>query len=190
MGGRMYLGNQMVTPVIIQGGGEQSPFPVRTLECDLNQSGYIDGVYIYRSMYNGYNEKPFWFDASGIKAMEVSQIDNKISPWFGNAFNGSSIKYIDFSELYHLPTMGRISGYSTPFTAIVGNTEGVHIYFRALTTQTYFNPKIFRALCLGGATNTTVHFPSNLESIISGLEGYPNFGGINTTIAYDLPATS
>lgn len=38
----------------------------------------------------------------------------------------------------------------------------------------------------------TVHFPSNLESTISGLSGYPLFGGTDGRIvlAFDLPATS
>lgn len=40
----------------------------------------------------------------------------------------------------------------------------------------------------------TLHFPSNLDpqtgsTVISSLETYPDFGGTNTTILYDLPST-
>lgn len=188
MAGIMYLGNQKITPVIIQ-GGEPEPFPVRTLECELNSSGYVDGKYRYLGMYNQYTDLPFYFDASGIKAMEVYQGTNSISPWFVNAFNGSSIKYIDFSQLSHLPTNGTISGRSGPFNYMIANTDGVHIYFRALNSQTYFNPNIFLLLC-SQATNAVLHFPSNMSSTIAGLNGYPNFGGTDTIIAFDLPATT
>ena len=41
-----------------------------------------------------------------------------------------------------------------------------------------------------GVTGCTLHFPSNLQSTISTLTGYPNFDGTNTVLAFDLPATS
>lgn len=41
-----------------------------------------------------------------------------------------------------------------------------------------------------GVTGCTIHFPSNLQTVISGLTTYPNFGGTNTTLAFDLPATT
>ena len=42
---------------------------------------------------------------------------------------------------------------------------------------------------IGGCTDVTIHFPSNMQSIIQGLSGYPNFGGTNTTLLFDLPST-
>lgn len=46
-----------------------------------------------------------------------------------------------------------------------------------------------------GVTGCTIHFPSNLDpqtgsTVISGLTGYPNFGGTNTVLSFDLPATT
>jgi hypothetical protein len=40
--------------------------------------------------------------------------------------------------------------------------------------------------------NVKVHFPSNLSSTISGLTGYPLFGGASgkVTLLFDLAATS
>ena len=44
---------------------------------------------------------------------------------------------------------------------------------------------------LSGDENVTVHFPSNLQSVIGGWQSViDGFGGTNTTILYDLPATS
>lgn len=56
------------------------------------------------------------------------------------------------------------------------------------TQTTHFNNLIY------GVTGCTIHFPSNLDpqsgsTVISSLTGYPNFGGTNTVLAFDLPAT-
>lgn len=44
-------------------------------------------------------------------------------------------------------------------------------------------------------TDCTIHFPSNLDpqggsTVISSLTGYPDFGGTNTVLSFDLPATT
>ena len=43
----------------------------------------------------------------------------------------------------------------------------------------------------GTTTTHTLHFPSNLESTIQGLTGYPLFSGTSGYVvcAFDLPAT-
>lgn len=40
-----------------------------------------------------------------------------------------------------------------------------------------------------GVTGCTLHFPSNMQAKIAGLTGYPNFGGTDTIVLFDLPAT-
>jgi hypothetical protein len=40
---------------------------------------------------------------------------------------------------------------------------------------------------LSGCTDVTIHFPANLNpSKVSVLDTYPDFGGTNTTILFDL----
>ena len=42
-----------------------------------------------------------------------------------------------------------------------------------------------------GVTGCTVHFPSNLQSVIgSWFDVTAGFGGTNTTVLFDLPATT
>lgn len=68
-------------------------------------------------------------------------------------------------------------------------------YFPALTTASFgtrtnqFNNLMFYS---GASAVHTLHFPSNLESTIQGLTGYPLFGGTSGYVvcAFDLPATS
>lgn len=42
---------------------------------------------------------------------------------------------------------------------------------------------------MSAVTGCTIHFPSNLQATIATLDGYPDFGGTNTVLAFDLPAT-
>ena len=69
------------------------------------------------------------------------------------------------------------------------------VYFSALTTSSfgsYVNQFSGIMQSTGTSKTHTLHFPSNLESTISGLSGYPLFGGTSGYVvcAFDLPATS
>ena len=69
------------------------------------------------------------------------------------------------------------------------------LYFPALTTSSFGDRNdqfvgLFDDETAETSENVTVHFPSNLQSTIAGLQDYPSFGGSYTTLAFDLPATS
>lgn len=71
------------------------------------------------------------------------------------------------------------------------NTKVPEIYFRALTSQSFnsFNNQLNSML--SGVTGCTVHFPSNLQAVIGSWSSVTGgFGGTNTTVLFDLPATS
>ena len=71
------------------------------------------------------------------------------------------------------------------------------IYFNSLTTTSFgssvaqFNG-MFNSSTASTSGNVNIHFPSNLQSTISGLQGYPNFGATagRVTLLFDLTATS
>ncbi len=72
-------------------------------------------------------------------------------------------------------------------------TNLASLYFPALKTILGTN-NTFNNM-LSGVTGCTVHFPSNLDpqggsTVVSSLPQYPNFGGTNTVLAFDLPATN
>ena len=95
-------------------------------------------------------------------------------------------------DLSSLTTVSGGSGFSNAFYGCTGLTD---IYFRALTTTSFGSYTNQFSSMLGGTGRTkthTLHFPSNLQSTISGLNGYPNFGGASGYVvcAFDLPATS
>ena len=95
------------------------------------------------------------------------------------------------------PSLMDISLSTSTFTyafAMCGNLTDV--YFNALKTTSFgSNINQFNNMMgsnYGKTTICTLHFPSNLESTIQTLTGYPLFGGSNgkVVLAYDLPATS
>lgn len=71
------------------------------------------------------------------------------------------------------------------------------ISFPSLKTTSFGNvvnqfENMFNSSTASTSGSCTVHFPSNLQSTISGLSGYPTFGGNSSRIvlAFDLTATS
>lgn len=98
---------------------------------------------------------------------------------FNNTFTGTAITTLTFTSLH---TIGQYS-----FPQMINGLTGVVIYFPAVTT--FGHNRSLQNMC-GGATNTTVHFPSNVQSAVEALNGYPSFGGTNTTLLFDLPATA
>lgn len=93
------------------------------------------------------------------------------------------------------PKLATLTGSGALSYAFYSCTKIESISFPALTT-TSFDSKIdqFTGMMSGTGTTTThtIHFPSNMQSTISGLTGYPNFGGTSgyVTLSFDLPATS
>lgn len=94
-----------------------------------------------------------------------------------------------FASLY------QILGANALNTAFAYATKIENIYFNSLTSSSFGSVKSqFTNMMQGtGSTVThTIHFPSNLESTIQTLTGYPLFGGTSGKVvcAFDLPATS
>lgn len=91
------------------------------------------------------------------------------------------------------PKLETISGNSI-FGLYTGciTASNVNIYFNGLKTTSVVSLTALDKLF--SSSGCTIHFPSNLDpqtgsTLISSLTGYPNFGGTNTVLAFDLPAT-
>ena len=111
-------------------------------------------------------------------------------------FNHNSI-YLDLKGKVvniSFPLLDSLSNYSLQL-ALGGNDLLENVYFNALKTTSFgsYTTAFVNILTASGTNKThTLHFPSNLQSTISGLTGYPNFGGTSgyVTLAFDLPATT
>lgn len=108
-----------------------------------------------------------------------------------NAFDTCKrLTSIDLSSLTTVPSSNGLA------SALRGCTALTDIYFRALTTSSFgasYKNQFNNMMQSTGSTIThTIHFPSNMETTIQGLTGYPLFGGTSgyVTLSFDLPATS
>ena len=95
----------------------------------------------------------------------------------------------------YFPRLTTISGSAACQYMFYNGKNITDVYFPALTTSSfgsYTNQFNYMMNATGSSKTHTLHFPSNMESTISGLQGYPNFGGTSgyVVLAFDLPATS
>ena len=109
---------------------------------------------------------------------------------------GASAFYYAFRNVTTLESLS-FPSLSTVNTASVfremcyGATGMKHIYFGGLTSTSFGSSTNQFYQMLYGVTGCTVHFPSNLQSVIgSWADVTAGFAGTNTTVLFDLPATS
>lgn len=131
-----------------------------------------------------------YYNCTGlIGVLDLSSVTSIDALGLYNAFYGcSGITSVILSSLTSVSMFAL--GYA--FEKCTGITD---IYFNSLTTTSFGSSKNQFTSMMGSTGSTvthTLHFPSNLESTISGLSGYPLFGGTSGYVvcAFDLPATS
>ena len=184
---------------VASGGGGKYGANASTLLGDVDANGVLqqpteqsDLVFTGVTDVVGYvlNGK---FAKTNVKSVSFPNLTT-ISGNYGcqNAFNDdTALTSVSF------PNLTTISNTSTACNYMFdGCTALTDVYFPALTTSSFgsiynaqFSGMMIRT---GSEVKHTLHFPSNLESTIQGLSGYPNFGGTSDYIvlAFDLPATS
>lgn len=130
---------------------------------------------------------------------DVERIDFK---GLSNTFHLSSLTSIRFDNLKVIYNRGLESCFSrTKITRIdfpKVTSIGEYAFswcMQSLSCEIYFNSlkeinNAAFATFMSNVTACTVHFPSNMEETIAGLQGYPLFGGTegHVTLAFDLEA--
>ena len=115
--------------------------------------------------------------------------------------SGSSAMRYSFYNAYltsiSFPNLTTISGSNTFQYAFQNCPNIADMYFNKVTTSTFATVKNQFASMFNSSTASTsgtvnIHFPSNLSSTVSGLTGYPAFGGNSSRVVlkFDLTATS
>ena len=102
-----------------------------------------------------------------------------------SAFQGcKNLTSVDLSSLTTISGMGM-------YRAFYNCTSLKSLSFPALTSTSFGSYTNQFNSMLSGVTGCTVHFPSNLQSVIgSWSDVTAGFGGTNTTVLFDLPATT
>ena len=193
----------IITANIIDRSGQTDEYI--PFKLDFNNVEEIVG-YFWSVNYLKIQRKNIAIDFSKIKKIG----DETSNSTFANAFSGATFldgyRDIVFENLESIGpyAMGgcfanranitsirfkKLKSFGTDsFGYLIAGSNDIDIYFNALDSSTTFVTNCFRDMC-AAATNTKLHFPSNMSEIIPTVGGYPNFGGTNTTILYDLPAT-
>jgi hypothetical protein len=104
--------------------------------------------------------------------------------------NFTNLKYVSFPKLKSIPTAAALGG-SVGGGGTFTGTQITELRFPSLNSNSFgsYNNQ-FRGM-LARVNGCTVHFPSNLQSVIgSWTDVTSGFGGTNTIVLFDLPATT
>lgn len=102
----------------------------------------------------------------------------------GMCGNCTNLTSVNLSSLANIPAAGALN------SAFRSCTSLTNLSFPALTSNSFGNNTNQFNFMLQNVTGCTVHFPSNLQSVIGSWTDVVNgFGGTNTTVLFDLPAT-
>lgn len=143
----------------------------------------INDIYCFYSFCNGQTK------ITEVSFDKLEKVSNNSSSIFSYLCAGAkSLQIVRFTKLFQFSA-------SSMFMNAFRNTSTLDVYFNGLTTATFGSTKSqFNGMMSNSGTAGihTIHFPSNLESTIQGLTGYPLFGGTNgyVVLSFDLPATS
>ena len=160
---------------------------------NLNKS-YI----LYRAFYG----------CSGITSVVFSQLENisgsyAVSECFKNCTSLTSVSFPELKRLsgsymgrYMLEGCSSLTSITFPKLSYLNNmvfsnffkncTSLRSVSFPALTASSFGTTNVFNDM-LTGVTGCTVHFPSNLQSVIGAWTSVTSgFGGSNTTVLFDL----
>ena len=127
-----------------------------------------------------------FYGCTGITSVDLSNLKtitatSSMGYVFANCTNLSSV---DFSSL------NAVKG-SQCLQNAFQNTSITTLSFPALKSDSFGSHTDQFNNMLSGVTGCTVHFPSNLQSVIgSWSDVTAGFGGTNTTVLFDLPATT
>lgn len=117
-----------------------------------------------------------FYGCTSLTSVDLSSLTT-VSGEYGlaNAFSGcTGLTSVSF------PSLTTVSGNNALNNAFWGCTGLTDVYFPALTTTSFgsYKNQFNNMMANTGTTKThTLHFPLELASTISGLDGYPNFGG-------------
>ena len=126
-------------------------------------------------------------NGSNLTNVTFPLLSNILEYGLEHIFDGcSNLTTVTCEDLFGIVDEGALEGAFRRCTSLA------NIYFYNLANDISLDAFVNMMTSTGYNITHTLHFPSNMESTIQGLTGYPNFGGTSgyVVLAYDLPATS
>lgn len=171
---------------------------------DLSSLANLSG---YQAMYNTFSH------CTGLSSVNLSNLTT-VSGTYAmlSAFSNTNLTSVDLSSLttisgqsamnsafdgcrgltsVDLSSLTTLSSSSAMLYAFQDCRNLKTLSFPALTSTSFGSYTNQFNYMLSGVTGCTVHFPSNLQSVIGSWTSVTSgFGGTNTTVLFDLPATT
>lgn len=120
----------------------------------------------------------------GLSSVSFPSLQTISGSALNKSFAYSSISSVSF------PSLSVISGSSAMQNAFQSCSSLKTLSFPSLNSNSFGSYTNQFTSMLQGCSNVTVHFPSNLQSVIGSWSSVTNgFGGTNTTVLFDLPST-
>lgn len=132
----------------------------------------------FQGLYSAFNS------CKGLTSVNLSGLIRIDNQGLYTAFSAATrLNSVDLSSVVSI-------GYGGLYRAFQDNALS-SLSFPSLTSTSFGSATNPFNYMLGGVTGCTVHFPSNLESVIGSWSDVTSgFGGKNTVVLFDLPATS
>lgn len=145
---------------------------------DLSSLATISGSYAMQNCFQG---------CTNLTSVDLSVLTTiSSSSAMSGCFQGcANLISVDFPSL---TTISGSSGMAVCFSGCINLTELRFPALQSFGTSTSTVSQFSNML--SGVTGCTLHFPSNMQSEVERRTGYPNFGGTNTVILFDLPPTA
>lgn len=170
---------------VISGGvgnafGTNSPFPqITTTEMPALEE--INTTYSFN-----------FYSRSKIQTVNFPSLKKLSNYGFGSySASTSAFYYCKSLTTATFPVLEDLTGSSQAFKyAFASCTSLISVSFGGLKSTSFGSKTGIFNKMLDGVTGCTVHFPSNLQSVIGSWSDVTDgFGGTNTTVLFDLPAT-
>lgn len=128
-------------------------------------------------------------DVSKLEKLEGTQTSSSGATLKSMFAGCTALRKISFDSLSEIP-------HRYCFSYTFGGCQNLHIYFPSFNPTTFgsyvnaLDNMLYNATDEIPSLDCTVHFPSNMQSVIGSWSSVTSgFGGTNTTVLWDLPAT-
>ena len=145
------------------------------------------------NIISGYNACSYMFADSNIKSLNLSGLKEIKSNINNSQYQCSRMceNCVNLENVY-LDSLELVDGFSACNRMFSGCSKLRNLYFPAIKTNSFGSLRSqFSGMC-SGDIDITLHFPSNVQSVVETLSGYSltaPFGATSGTILFDLPAT-
>lgn len=132
----------------------------------------------------------YFYQNSSIETANFPSLKKAGNQAFGGSYSGGFMNCYNLTSA-SFPVLDDINNYMVFAKAFSGDTALTSVSFGGLKSTSFGSSYTnqFNNM-LSGCTGVTVHFPSNVQSVIgSWSDVTAGFGGTNTTVLFDLPAT-